>query len=124
MIFHLHQCPDARKRASAVFIECIRIFWIVILDSLPSMLEAKAFLRDTSTGIAGGFRSQQNTVQPLFRVCTVSYIKTSLSARAGGQTDFMNLPSYFLFCRKGFRIDLRSVRIQVSHYDHGIFHLD
>ena len=24
------------------------------------MLEAKAFLRDTSTGIAGGFRSQQN----------------------------------------------------------------
>ena len=59
MIFHLHHCPAARKRASAVFIECIRIFWIVILDSLPSMLEAKAFLRDTSTGIAGGFRSQQ-----------------------------------------------------------------
>ena len=31
---------------------------IVILNSLPSMLEAKAFLRDTSTGIAGDFRSQ------------------------------------------------------------------
>ena len=55
------------------------------------------------------------------------YLLFSQSAKikpAGGQAGFMNLPSYFLFCRKGFRIDLRSVRIQISHYDHGVFHLD
>ena len=34
------------------------------------MLEAKAFLRDTSTGIAGGFHTKKQTLQNFFyKVC-------------------------------------------------------
>ena len=58
-------------RASAVFIECIQIFWIVILDSLRSMLKAKAFLRDTSTGLADALliQSKYSTECRSIRCC-------------------------------------------------------
>ena len=43
MIFPCIQCSAARKRASAVFIECIRICWILLPGPLRSVLEGKSF---------------------------------------------------------------------------------
>ena len=57
-------CPAARKQANPHFNRKPSVtVRLAFSSSLPSMLKASAFLRDISTGRAGGFREQGKRVR-------------------------------------------------------------
>lgn len=53
-------CPATRKREMTVLTEAFYYWEFPVSDLLCSMLEAKAFLRGTSTGRTSGFRNPKN----------------------------------------------------------------